>query len=285
MEPGIYRALGRSAYDKQRRVNWSTLKHLGVSGAHYMHALTAPAKDTPALKLGRAVHVAVLEPELYSALYVVWTGGRRAGKEWEAFQEAHAGREILTLEEHDRCVAIQQAVRRHPIASSYITGGEAEVTMLWDEEIPENGDFPAIVTPMKGRVDYLNDAALVDLKTTRDGSPDGFGRESWRLRYHTQLALYQAGVEAVTGCRLPVKIIAAESAEPHVVTVYDMPEHVLEIGREEYRALLQHLDWCRREGRWPGYSETETELLLPRWVMPRGEDDDIAGLDLAIGGE
>lgn len=284
METGIYPSLDRRAYDAlEERVNWSTLRALARSGEHYQHALGTEMTETAAMRLGSAVHVAVLEPELFGSIYVVWEGGRRAGKAWEAFCEEHAGREILTLDEYERCVAMQARVRQHPIAGPYVRGGQSEVTILWEETLPAVSDQPAIVTPMRGRIDYLRDDVIVDLKTTRDGSPDGFGREVWRLRYHTQLAIYQAGVKAITGKLLPVKIVTVESEAPHVVTVYDMPEHVLEIGREEYRALLSHLDWCKREGRWPGYSDTETEILLPRWVMPRGEDDDIAGMDLAIG--
>lgn len=294
MKTGIFPKLGREEYDAATdRVNWSTLKHLGRSAEHYLYALGDPDAetpaddDTPARKLGRATHVAILEPELFGLLYVVWTGGRRAGKTWDAFQAAHADREILTADEYGRCVAMQKRVREHPTAGRYVVGGKAEVTIAWDHIIPAASDFPAIVTPMRGRLDYLRDDVIVDVKTTRDASVDGFGREVWTHRYHTQLALYQAGVEAITGRLLPVKIIAIENTAPHVVTVFDLPEHVLEIGREEFRALMAHLDWCKRESRWPGYADDEVELLLPRWAAPRpaGADEDLAGLDLAIGGE
>lgn len=276
--------VAREAYDALDRVNWSSLKHMARSPLHYRHALDAEERpDTAALKLGRAVHVAVLEPELFASLYVVWEGGRRAGKAWDAFVEENAATEILTQCEYDQCVAIQRAVRRHPIAAELLSGGRSEVTLQWDHRIPAAGDMPEIVTPCKGRADYVG-AALVDLKTTRDASPDAFGREAWRLQYHAQLAFYHDGLKAMGRGSLPVRIVAIEKEPPYAVAIYVVTDYLLEVGRQEYTALLSSLDWWRSRGCWPAYSDGEMELTLPRWAVP-AEVDDVSDLDLIIGGE
>src|SRR5687768_16753006 len=112
-----------------RRVNWSTLKHMGRSPAHYQHALKVPSEDTAAKKVGRCTHLAALEPELFLREVAVWDGGVRRGKLWDAFEAANPGKELLTLAEHERCVAIQRAVRSHPVAARYLEGGSAEATI------------------------------------------------------------------------------------------------------------------------------------------------------------
>ncbi|HOD43098.1 MAG TPA: hypothetical protein PKL57_21305, partial [Candidatus Wallbacteria bacterium] len=61
-----------------------------------------------------------------------------------------------------------------------------------------------------------------------------------------------------------------------------MPDDVMDLGRERYTQLLAHLNVCRKESRWPGYAETEMELVLPRWARPL-EDDAEFDSDLVIG--
>ena len=41
-------------YSDLQGVNWSTLKEMGRSPAHYQHRLTVPRMDSPAMRLGRA---------------------------------------------------------------------------------------------------------------------------------------------------------------------------------------------------------------------------------------
>src|SRR5690606_40852932 len=114
MESGLYPNLSRLEYDAMRdRLNWSRLKHIGRSPAHFRHALDAEDKDTPARAFGRLAHLAVLEPERVTESVAVWTGGRRAGKEWEAFKADAGAKEIVTDADLTRAAEIAAAVRTH----------------------------------------------------------------------------------------------------------------------------------------------------------------------------
>lgn len=274
---GLHPSVSREAYDKLSRTNWSSLKHLGRSPAHYRHNQFNGRTDTTALRLGRAAHLAVLEPERYRAECAVWDGGRRAGNAWEAFKEAHKGYDILTEDEHAQCLALAAAVRANTNAAPYLSGGRAEVTALWTDAV--------YGLDCKARLDFeASVRALVDLKTTRDASPEGFAREALRFQLHVQAAFYCDGYEAATGQRLPYVLVAVEKEPPHVVQVYRVPEAILALGRETYRELLGQLADCRRESRWPGYASGELELTLPRWAVPQ-EDEDLSELELVIGGD
>ena len=57
----------------------------------HTRALVHQRADTTALKVGRAVHTAVFEPDRLLRDYVLWDGGDRRGKEWTAFKELHEG--------------------------------------------------------------------------------------------------------------------------------------------------------------------------------------------------
>jgi exodeoxyribonuclease VIII len=260
-------------------VNFSTLKAMLRSPAHYRHAAQTPREDTAGLRLGRAVHLAVLQPELFESEVAVWPAenGRRWGRAWDAFREEHPDRTILTETEAAECVALAAAVRGHPLASALLSGGQAEASAQWTDA--------ATGIDCKGLLDYVGPGGIVDLKTTRDASLSGFGRECWRYSYHLQAAFYVDGwAESHGGERLPFSMVAVEKEPPHVVVVYRVPEDVLDLGRQEIAGLLESVKRCRAEKRWPGYADAAVDLELPRWAI--GDDDrDVSGLGLDFGEE
>lgn len=251
-------ALPRDVYDQIDRNNFSTLKRMRKSPAHYRHFKAIPPEDTPAKRLGRCSHLAVLEPDLFASSVAVWEGAVRRGKEWEAFQAKHVGKELITVDEHQQCLDIRDAVHRHEVARRYLTGGRSELTALWSI-----GELRC-----KGRLDYVNGVGIADLKTTKDASPDGFQLESHRYGYHVQAAWYSDGHRIVSGSVKPYFIAAVESEPPHVVQIYRVPEHILAVGRREYMRWVDRLTFCAAQDWWPGYAEDELDLTLPRWVVP-----------------
>jgi len=250
-------------------VNVSSLKEFNCSPLHYRHAKDNPKSTSSAMALGTAAHCATLEPARFSAEFVTWTGGIRRGKDWDAFKaDAEAAcRVVLIEDEHATALAIAAAVRGCPEAMVYLCHGHAEVSMAWHDA--ETG------TACKGRVDWLTAIdgcdVVVGLKTTRDLRPRKFAAQAADLCYHWQWAFYCDGFQAITG-RLPAVVeIVVESAAPHAVAVYRIPEHVLERGRQEYRAALATLAQCEASGSWPGPVVGEVEFDLPAWAYPADE--------------
>jgi exodeoxyribonuclease VIII len=276
IKPDGLHQLQREDYDSIERVNYSSLKLIGRSPAHYRHGLLEEREDTDALKFGRVTRLAVLEPERFRSLIAVWDGGRRAGKDWDKFVEQHQGRELLTQEEHKRCLDLQQAVRNDARAMRYISGGQPEVTVLWTAEVGGRR------IPCKARLDFDTDAALVELKTTRNAEPSAFGRQAHGLGYHVQASWQVDGYARAAGIGKPHVTVSVEKDPPHVVQVYRMPERYLEMGRLEYRTWLDRLVECRESARWPGYADIELELEFPPWAT--GADEDLGGLGLTSGG-
>lgn len=264
----------RAEYDRLDRVHWSKLKLMLRSAAHYRHAVTSRFVDTDAMKLGRAVHLAMLEPTRFQAECVLWEGGARRGKDWEKFQKANADREILTEREWKVCGDLAAAVRGNADAMRYLSGARTEASILWQATGEALDSLPGWSFDLKSRLDAVRPGdAIADLKTTRDASINGFGREAMRLRYHAQAALYSDAYTAATGERLPYVLVAVETAAPHLVVAYRVTEEQLAAGREMYRSCLQQLGFCIRENRWPGYAEGEQSLSMPDWALPPADDD------------
>lgn len=275
--------LSREQYDAVEAVNWSTLKHLGRSPAHYIHGLTPSTDDTDAKQRGRVLHYAVFEPERYRHQVAVWHE-KRQGKAFDDFAKANAGKEIITSRMRDNVEACAKAVRFSSQAARYVASGRAEQAVLWRYDEPKVADLPSFSMQCKSMLDFISDEGVIaDLKSTRDASPTGFAREVLRYEYHVQAAFYVDALKVATGRTLPFVFIAVEAAAPQVVQVYRVNDDDIQLGRERYMQLLAQLNVCREESRWHGYAETEMELTLPRWARPL-EDDDGLDPDLVIGG-
>jgi hypothetical protein len=272
----------REEYDAVDAVNWSTAKMIARSNAHYAHALAREDDgDTDAMAFGRALHTAILEPDLYASGVAVWEEGTRRGKKWDAFEAAalSSGQDVITHAQASRIGQIVGRVCYNPSMMALIERGRAEVTVLWRDT--ETG------LDCKGRLDFVPDdpsGAVVDLKTCRDASPDAFGRCALKYGYHAQAAFYTDGLARSTGMApRPYLILALESAPPYVAQVYRVHDEALELGRDEYRRCLAKIVEYRADARAAGrgYADGPMDLQLPKWAW--GPDDDIEALGLDLG--
>lgn len=260
-------------------LNISLLKELRHSPLHFRHAMQHP-KTSAAMTLGTAAHTATLEPERFGRSYAIWSrrtdSGRlapRTGKAWDAFVAESAGRDVLTEDEAVTALAIADAVRSDPVARKYLDAGEPEVTMEWEWDGRH----------CKARADWIThqdgEPVLVGLKTARDCRHFPFAASAARLGYHLQWSWYFDGYQAIKSAAPRMVEIVVESAPPHAVVVYVIPEDVLAQGREEYQHLLDLLASCESRNEWPGPATTEHVLSLPTWVYGSG-DEDIGEIEL-----
>lgn len=255
-----------AAYFDLPAVNWSTLKLLDDSPLAYKHGLEHKRKPTAALDMGRLVHTLVFEPEQFGAEYAVFPGKRRAGKEWEAFETANAGKTIFKEDELDEARAMADAVRNHQLVKPYLVGGKFETVVTWTD--------PATGLRCKAKPDWIipDRRVLIDLKTCRSVERRRFAADVARYGYYGQLGHYAAGCTHGLGWTPERRLlIAVEKTAPHDVAVYELDDAACEIGDEKQQELLAKLKACIDSDTWPGrYSEEQT-LELPGWVF--GADD------------
>lgn len=271
----IYRHLEFEDYCALPGENSSLLKAMLVSPLMYHYRKNNQRADTDALRLGRAAHAAVLEPERFATEFVTWEGARRYGKEWDAFKAKHAGNPILTREERSKAERIATSVHAHPVASALLAEkGNAELTITWTHE--RTG------LACKSRIDWLC-SHLVDLKTARDVSPTFYGSQAARFGDHLQMSYYATALASV-GVEAPAVIIAAQNCDPWDVVVYDVPDEVLLVGEHLYESALDKVLACQRANEWPGHARNEAiPLRLPAWAMTGiGDEDADASADWAV---
>lgn len=261
-------SVNRASYDEIEAANFSTIKHLVRSPAHYRHALTALGKDTDPRQRGRAVSMALFESDRFNKECVIWKGKVRSGKKWDKFSWENCDKEILTTGMHAKATGIAAAVRNCEMARPFLTGGRGEQTIVWTHRSPPLGATPGYDIKCKGRVDYLTPEWCIDLKNT-DAEPDAFSRSCANYLAHVQAAFYLDGLFAATGVQRRYALIAVEPEPPHVVQVYVVEPEELELGRGVYRGWLDTLNHCRTTDSWPGYATAPIALRLPKWMLPK----------------
>lgn len=249
-------------------VHATGLKEIAVSPRLYWRKRQRPHEDKDALRLGRATHTAVLEPDRFALEHAVWRArdGRRGTKAHKAFCAANTGRTMLTEAQYATALAVRDAVRGHGPARALLDRCRPEVTAQW---VHARTGRKCV-----SRFDLLGDV-LVDLKTTRNPSPAKFSYDAKRLGYPLQMGFYLDAALACTG-RLPrVKIIAAQNVEPFDVAVFDLPDEVLIYGREQYELALDKLIECEASGVWPGIApDEEVTLHLPAGTIAEDGPDE-----------
>ena len=246
-------------YRELKAVNFSTLKHMARSPRHYAHAVAAPSEDTDALRIGRAIHAAVLEPEAFLAEYTRWDGDKRT-KAFKEFAASASGRTILAGDEYDSCIAIRDAIRTNPDAAAILASGVAEQTIEWVDTTTG--------IKCKARLDWVEPGEqLADLKSARDVAPYEWNRAAAKYLLHVQAAWYRWGWHEAHGEWLPFSFIAAEKTPPYCVEVYDMEDEAFALGEETFKRWLATLADCRARNVWPGPGAGRQDIELPVYLF------------------
>ena len=260
-------------YRERPEVNKSTLWEIRKSPAHYKWAVENPSEDTPALKMGRAIHMAVLQPEEFPDTYAVMPDGidrrTKEGKAaWAAWCEENDGKEVLTKEELETCMTVAKSVLNN--SNNMLLWCQTEVPLFWVD------DRTGI--KCKCRIDALKETddkfLIIDLKTANDASTKTFTREAVKYGYHVQAAHYINGViENGLNHGKPIEwwFLVVEKKGPYAVNLIKAENSFLDEGQYKLSVLMDKLEECMRVDEYPGYGVNS--LRMPEWAIEDTEED------------
>jgi hypothetical protein len=245
----------------------TAIKAGAVSMLHMRHCLTAPDRaDTPALRWGRLVHGAILEPDRTLPLLRTWES-RRAGAAWDAFEAEHGAENIVKPDEAAKLNEIARRVWANKTARHLIEATAHEVTVQWSTDEYGLG---------KARLDgWSLSAGGVELKTARDISERRFQSQFVGLGYDLQLGWYTEGIvrSGMATGDIPWRVICVESRPPFDVAVYRVAGIDLEPGQAKAVEIARRYLECELAGDWPGqFGDGEVEFKLPEWYGLRDNE-------------
>jgi exodeoxyribonuclease VIII len=303
LEPGIYQNIPAVEYHALPYVSNSYLKRMAKCPAN---AKVTMQDDTPALIIGRAAHVFILEGDdaFHSEFAILPDNAPKRPTDrqiyakkpspetvysieyWNHFTAISNGKSIITNDDYAMLSGMRFSVRSHPFAKMLLTDGVSETTVIFDTTV--NGRKVRCKC-RPDRTPSLEMMTLLDLKTTEDADENAFLRSCIKWGYITQAAFYIDGYNTVRD--LPMKkndqgvweldknakiapemdafaFIAVEKKEPYRCEVYAVDMDFLMWGREEYQRLLKIEAQCQTQGFYPNYQNAGAGLLLkPAWLV------------------
>ncbi len=262
-------------YYKVKALSNTAMSYLQKSPLHLWAFLNGKTKETKAMKLGRYIHAALLEPERWlDAIFVKADGRSKEGKAYNESNEAKGGWGVTQFE-YDMTRGMVGRLMQDPfIRQLQKDGFLAEQDVFWQMEGVACKAKLDIVSPK------LN--MLVDIKTTTDADPATFIRKSARFYdYDRQLAWYKDAAvrEGLLAEDARVFIVAIEKEAPYAYSIVELSESTLDNGRRKYEELFGKYQQLEASGNWmEGYKQMEVweeEAHAQTYELQEG----IAGLD------
>ena len=228
-------------YHSHNSISASGLKEIYKKSVY--HFLNRKFKESPAMKLGTAVHQAILEPDdFYDIYHIIEKIDKRtkAGKEeYEKQKNLAENKIILESDTHYIIKEILNSFREHKLAQHYCKG-EIELSHYLKHEGVD----------VRVRPDCINRISnfISDVKTCQDNSPEVFKRDIYKWGYHLQAAFYMdmLGIDKF-------KFIAITTSYPYTVEVYTLDEDTLEFGRNAWQQAFSNWKIYLETKQTPGY--------------------------------
>jgi hypothetical protein len=270
--------MNEQEYNAIHALRHSHAKVYAEKGAGYFHALRSGLvvqKETAALRLGTAIHMALLEPDRFASTYVIHpkidrrrNEGKAAWAELEVEKAANPDKLWLPEDEHQQLIAMRDAVLASPLARKIIEACErVEQCHRWKDRIFGSG------LEMKARLDLSSDRSplVVDLKSTEDASPEGFSKSVVKYCYDTQAVWYLSGEADRKGVpldELTYVVIAVEKTYPFRVGIYELSAVKKWMGVAAAwcrRTLGEIADRTARDDWRDAWNGVRADLEPPRW--------------------
>lgn len=247
---------------------------LSSTGARQLLPPSCPAKfrwqqdngqePKDAYDFGHVAHALVLgEGEGYKVLDFP---DRRSKAARDAIAEARAeGLVPILAGAFNVALAMADVIREHPVASKLFSNGKPEQSAFWTD--------PVTGVQLRTRFDWLPTPVAVetlvvpDYKTAQSAEPGKWVRSAADYGYHQQAAWYLDTLPHI-GFDGPAKFqfVVQEKTAPYLVTVIELDEMALRIGRARNRQAIDLYARCVTTDTWPGYATDVVETSLPTWA-------------------
>lgn len=262
--PGMYSNISNTDYHASAGTSSTNLKITLESMRKYQLAITGqlPFNQTPAIKLGCAVHAYTLEPENFHneiAIRPELSHSKTDKILILEFEENNKGKVLITKDQAESARLMRDSIMAHPEVAQLFKNSTFEQSGYYIDEYTG--------LSCKYRPDIRNDYFIADVKSTSDVSPAAFARTIVKFGYHVSAAHYLEGDRTLHGTNHRQFIfIAVENKYPFEVAVYTLAAKSLERGYELRARGLNRILEANETGYYPlvngGIAQ---EIEIPNW--------------------
>lgn len=240
-------------------------------------------EGTSEMKLGNAVHLFALQPELFNETYYILPlkeDGKQIirNKTHAAYKEQlsiAAGRIDIQPSEMEKVKGMAESLKNDKRAMILLDKpGKIEASIFWTDK--ESG------LKFRCRPDFMpDDGILVDLKTTGRADDFSFHKVATDMYYDVSVALTARGYKALTG-EYPKEyaFLIVEAERPYVVEGKltniecnyqggKISKSFYQIGEERLSRLLERYLKCKERNIWPGYNEIFMPMLAQDYMVKK----------------
>ncbi len=255
-------------YHAHTSLSNSGLGDIAQSPAHYYARHLNPKRPAQEAKSGQLegslLHTLLLEPQEFTARYIIGPTMNRNKTEWKEFVKAHPGRIHIQGEQYEVATAQAEACLALPEVAEAFKKGHREVSAFWID--------PVTGVECRCRPDFVHEAGsgvvLLDAKTYSNASPKEFARQIARKNYHRQDTWYSDGYRIASERDVLAFIfVAVEADYPYGACAIMIDDEGRQEGRRQYRRLTNTYAECLKNNRWPSYSSAIELVSLPLYAL------------------
>jgi exodeoxyribonuclease VIII len=274
---GLHAGIPNAQYHKSWGISSSALKMYRPANPapRLYHAYITGLiefQSTKSKMMGTAYHKIMLEPDDFLAEIQVLDGTRQIKENRELIVN-NPDITYLTEDEYSDVKNMRDVALEHPeIIDLLAMGGQAEHSGWYQDIDDRTGEGTMQLCKYRPDLrhcpDYEHDTWLLDLKTTRDASPEGFARDIQKWGYHISASHYLEGDRKLFG-RRPKQFIfvVQETSAPYLIGVYVLKEKAIAHGKKLRRRALDGIHKFKKEKRWPHFHYNKAvEIDLPNYV-------------------
>ncbi|MEM7663811.1 MAG: PD-(D/E)XK nuclease-like domain-containing protein [Pseudomonadota bacterium] len=228
-------------------------------------------EESNVMKIGSAVHCAILEPDEFSDRYIKGPADRRGLKWTEPLEEAKAeGKELLTSGDYEKALLIRDKAQAEPLIKKLTgVGTVRELTCHWVD--------PITGLKMRARPDAYSPAIelVSDVKITTDARQIPWVRNAVTpFGYNAQEVQYTEGMRACGEGVNAFVFIVIERDPPFEFIVHELIPRTVEEGRRKLYIAREEYARCVEEDRWPGYPREIQQTGLNRYDYELTTDEE-----------
>lgn len=263
MKPGVHYDVPADVYHEWPFASSTSIRALmRTSPAHAKAGLLD--SDSPSLRLGTAVHAAILEPTRFDGLVRIEPKCDKRTKDgkalFESFEQSLMPGQVRISEDQ---FAVVRGIERNVRASRTCTELLERASV---REMSVVADVEGVTC--KCRADAFGDGLVLDLKTTSGlACEEEFAKSVWNYGYAIQAAFYRLVMDRAGVSMKSFAWIACETNAPFGVACYRIDASVLDYFEPAIEQALHRWADCEHTQSWPAYPDELRSLELPAWMM------------------